>query len=78
LRDDGRKLGKTLLIELTSNGRIEATLSPRSPDLAVPRTRIDLGWHPVPLRGFSATTACDLVVWFLAAVTTSFSLSQQP
>lgn len=74
----GRKLGKTLLIELTDAGMIEAFLVPHSPDLAVPRTRIDLGWNPVPLRMFSATTAADLVVWYLAAITTSFSLSREP
>ena len=77
LRDDGRKMGETLLVELTHDGMIEASLVPHRPVLGVPTARIDLGWHPVPLRMFSATTAADLVVWYLAAVTTRFSIGRE-
>ena len=77
LRGDGRKMGETLLVELTHDGMIEASLVPHRPVPDVPTARIDLGWHPVPLRMFSATTASDLVVWYLAAVTTRFSIGRE-
>jgi hypothetical protein len=77
LRGDGRKMGETLLVELTHDGMIEAFLVPHRPVPDVPTARIDLGWHPVPLRMFSATTASDLVVWYLAAITTRFSIGRE-
>jgi hypothetical protein len=69
LRGGGRKSASKLLVELTRDGMIDASLVPRPPTPEVPRTSTDLGWQQVPSRKFSATTAADLVAWYLAAIT---------
>ena len=66
----GRKSIERLLVELTHDGMIDASLVPRPPTPDVPRTSTDLGWQLVPPHMFDATTAADLVAWYLAAVTT--------
>jgi hypothetical protein len=77
LRGNGKKLGETLLVELTHDGMIEASLIPHPPVLKVPRRRIDLGWHPVPLRMFGATSASDLLAWYLAVVKIRYTIDQE-
>jgi hypothetical protein len=78
LCDDGMQLGETLLVRLTQDGMIEALLVPRRPGPAVPRTRVDIGWQPVPIRAFSAAIAADLVAWYVAAITNRISLDDKP
>lgn len=78
LRSDGRKLGDTLLVEITHDGMIEASLVPHPPVPDVPVIREDLGWRPVPLREFNAATACELMIWFLTTIVTRFSLDREP
>jgi hypothetical protein len=70
LHGGGRKSAERLLVELTHDGMIDASLVPRPPPPDVPRTHTDLGWQQVPPHMFSATTAADLVAWYLAAVAT--------
>ncbi|HEX3405495.1 MAG TPA: hypothetical protein VHT74_34735 [Acetobacteraceae bacterium] len=75
LRVNGRELGETLLLELTHDGMVEAFLGPLRP--TVPgghTTRIDFGWRPVPLHGFDAAIASDLVLRYVAAVAAQWPL----
>jgi hypothetical protein len=54
---------------------VEAFLGPLRP--TVPgghTTRIDFGWRPVPLHGFDAAIASDLVLRYVAAVAAQWPL----
>jgi hypothetical protein len=77
LRGDGKKLSETLVVELTRDGLIEASLVPHPPVLEIPRTSNDLGWHPVPLPMFGAADASDLVVWYLVAISTRLPIGRK-
>jgi hypothetical protein len=75
LHTDGAAVGEALLVELTHEGTVEASLSllPASGhDAQMPR--IELGWHPVRLESFTAATAAHLVVAYVAAITKRWSL----
>src|SRR4051794_19863160 len=64
LRMDGRDVGETLLVELTHEGTVDATLVHEG-DAA----RREFGWPAVRLEKFDAPVAHDLVVRYLVAVT---------
>jgi len=75
LRVNGRELGETLLLELTHDGMVEAFLGPLRPTVPGGHTmRIDFGWRPVPLHGFDAAIASDLVLRYVAAVAAQWPL----
>lgn len=60
---DGKKVGETLLIELTQDGLVEASLGPLPSSVPENHTvRTELGWCPVPLDMFDAACASDLLI----------------
>jgi hypothetical protein len=70
LRADGEKVGETLLIELTHDGMIKASLGPLPTSVPEAHTaRVDFGWCPVSLDVFDAACALDLVVRYIATIT---------
>jgi hypothetical protein len=77
LRADGQAVGEALILELTHGGMVEAFLSPfRPPDHEAHTTRIDFGWHPIPLYSFDSERASELIVHYFAAITTRSRLGQ--
>lgn len=73
LRVNGRQAGETLIIELSSNGMIEAFLAPwRPPILEAYTGRIDLGWHPLACHAFDPDAASDLLVRYVDRVTARY------
>jgi hypothetical protein len=73
----GATVGEALLVELTHDGWIEASLchSPDSIEEAeAPRT--DFGWHPMRIGKFTAASATNLVVSYVAAITRRSPLGQ--
>lgn len=77
LRVDDREVGETLIVELTHHGMVEASLGPFRPTVSEGHTtRLDLGWHPVPLDRFDASEAHDLVVRYITAITSRCPLGQ--
>jgi hypothetical protein len=78
LRTDGQEVGETLIVELTHDGMIEASLGPFRPSVpGSDTTRIDLGWSPVPLDMFDATIASDLVVRYVSAIATRWPFGRK-
>ncbi len=70
LRVGGRQAGETLIVELASNGMIEAFLAPwRPPILEAYTGRIDIRWHPVGCQAFDPDAASDLLVRYVDHVT---------
>jgi hypothetical protein len=70
LRVDDKNVGETLLIELTRDGMIEASLGPLPPSVPEAHTaRIEFGWRPIPLDEFDAVQASDLVVRYISTLT---------
>lgn len=75
LRIDGREVGETLIVELTHEGMIEASLGPFRPSISEGHTtRLDLGWSAIPLDLFETKCACDLVVRYVSAITSRWPL----
>lgn len=78
LRIDGQEVGETLMVELTHDGMIEASLGPFRPSVPGSHTtRIDLGWPPVPLHVFDATIASDLVARYVGAIATRWPFGRK-
>jgi hypothetical protein len=76
---DGVTVGDTLLVELTHDGMIEASLSqPSSSAQGDQTSRTDFGWQPVRLGLFNADTAANLLLRYVAVVTGGCSLGQRP
>ena len=70
LQRNGREVGETLIVELTSEGMIAAFLGPFRPTVSEGHTtRLNLGWRPVSLDEFDAKIAADLVVRYITATT---------
>lgn len=70
LRVNGRDVGETLVVQLTSEGMIAARLWPLSlTDNQDHVARIDLGWSAIPLHSFDAKKAEDLLVLYLTVLT---------
>jgi hypothetical protein len=70
LRVDGQDIGETLIVELSFDGLVEASLGPFRPHVAEGHTtRLDLGWPPIPLENFDMEAARDLVVRYMAVIT---------
>jgi hypothetical protein len=77
LRVNGQEVGETLVVELSHGGLIEASLGSLRPTMPEARSsRIDFGWHPIPLFQFNARSASDLVVRYLAAITKRWPLGR--
>jgi hypothetical protein len=77
LRADGTTVGDTLLVELTNNGMIEASLSgPLSILQGSQPSRTDFGWRPVRLDEFNADTAANLLIQYVTAVTGRYPLAR--
>jgi hypothetical protein len=75
LRVDDKKVGETLLIELTHEGMIEGSLGPLPPSVPEANTaRIEFGWRPVPLDKFDAAQASDLVFRYISTLTGRWSV----
>jgi hypothetical protein len=69
LQDDGQPVGETLLVELTHQGAVEASLC--APSLDVSHAHVvnyDVGWPTVALNEFSEETARDIVLRYVTAV----------
>jgi hypothetical protein len=76
LRANGQPMGETLVVELTQKGMIEASLGPFRPSLhEAHASRIDFGWHPIPLYQFDAQDASELLVRYLATIITRWPMS---
>jgi hypothetical protein len=79
LRADGATVGDTLLVELTHDGMIEASLSePSSAAQGDQTSRADFGWQPVRLGLFNADNAANLLLRYVAVVTGRCPLGQRP
>ncbi len=75
LRSNGDSFGETLMVELTSNGMVEAFLGPSRPgEPQANEMRLDFGWKPVPLETFGADLAQELVLRYVQAVTVHLPL----
>ena len=71
LEADGEPVGEALLLELTQNGMVKASLCTRSPDISHAHViHQTLGWPVVVLDEFSASTASDFVLRYVTAVAT--------
>jgi hypothetical protein len=78
LRVDGEKVGETLIIELTQAGMIEASLEPPGPSVIGAHTsRVELGFHPIPLFSFDAKNAKKLLVQFLRVIIKRWPIGQE-
>jgi hypothetical protein len=78
LRVDGEKVGETLIIELTQAGMIEASLGPPGPSVIGAHTsRVELGFHPIPLFSFDANNAKRLLVQYLRAIIKRWPICQE-
>jgi len=66
LETDDEDVGGVLLIELTNDGFVEASLGPLpSTHAQWPMVRTELGWHSVPLDSFDASAASDLLAHYV-------------
>ena len=78
LRVEGEKVGETLVIELTQAGMIEASLGPPGPSVIGAHTsRVELGFHPIPLFSFDAKNAKELLVQYLRATIQRWPICQE-
>jgi hypothetical protein len=78
LRADGQPVGETLILILTQDGMLEAFLGPFHPSICETHTTcVDFGWPRIPLNLFNAKRASELVVQYLAAVTTRWPLGRR-
>ena len=78
LRLDGQEVGETLILELTHDGMIEAFLGPFRPcRREADTTRIDFGWHRIPLYAFDAGSASELLISYMTTVTMRWQLNRE-
>ncbi len=69
LEDNGQPVGEALLVELTHQGAVEASLCAASSDVSHAHVvSYDLGWPTVALHDFSENTARDVVLQYVTAV----------
>jgi hypothetical protein len=77
LRADGRRIGETLMVELTHSGMIEAFLGPLRPGEPQSHAmRLDFGWQPVTLQDFGVEDAHDLILRYVNAITVHLPLDR--
>ena len=77
LHADGAVMAESLLVELTPDGTVEASLSQPSPTLHESHVpRIEFGWRPVRVESFTAAAAVNLVVQYVAAITKRWPLGR--
>ena len=69
LQNDGQPVGEALLVELTHEGAVEATLCAHSLDASHAHVvSYDSGWPTVALHEFSENSAHDIVLRYVTAV----------
>jgi hypothetical protein len=75
LRVDRQAVGETLIIELTDEGMIEASLGPFRPTAYEAHTsRVGFDARAIPLYQFDSGNASELVIRYLATVTARWPL----
>jgi hypothetical protein len=63
-------MGETLIVELTDDGMIEASLGPYRPTVHGAHTsRVSFGARPIPLYQFDERNASELIIRYLASIT---------
>jgi hypothetical protein len=78
LRVGGTEVGETLIIELAHDGMVEAFLGPFRPSVSEAHTtRIDFGWHSIPLYMFDGKNASDLLIRYLTALTMRWQFGRE-
>ncbi|MGE0225579.1 MAG: hypothetical protein AB7F35_28150 [Acetobacteraceae bacterium] len=66
-RIDGRQVGEPLLVELTHEDLVTATMGePCPPYPEAPCAKLDFGWSPVPLHGFDDEAAADMLARYVS------------